>query len=93
MSFKNFDCKDLFTGECCPDRETERFCLMRNDPRSSNWEVLRVEVHSCCKHIHEAKQLPIEFYIEHHKPYVIKEVAKSTSMKKKMKEEDDDWLW
>ncbi len=92
MSFKQFTCKELFPDTpCCDDAENENFCFMRNDPRSKTWEVLRVEVHSCCKHSHQVKRLPDEFFIKHHRPYVVKETT--SILKKKKKEEDDDWLW
>lgn len=96
MSFKTFTCSELFPDTpCCEDKE--QFCFMRNEPGVPG-AVLRVEVRSCCKHAHKANKLPIEFFIEHHRPYVMRECAKTPSMKKseraaRGKGEDDDWLW
>jgi len=93
--FKEFDCRDLFPDTpCCEERELERFCFMKNDPTQVG-AVLRVEVRSCCKHAHQAKRIPVEFYIEHHRPYVVAtQEAKVFTRKVRTKGgDDDDWLW
>lgn len=87
---KHFTCRELFPETpCCEDAENENFCCMQNEPGVPG-AVLRVEVHSCCKHAHEARRLPIEFYLEHHVPYA---PVTAKIERKKKREDDDDWLW
>jgi hypothetical protein len=68
---------------------------MRHDPNSNNYGVLRVEVHSCCKHAHDVKRLPIEFYLKHHVPYVEERATskETKEIKKDKRSRMDDLLY